>query len=230
LAGRRFAIAIDGPGGAGKSTVAKELARALGFTYVDTGAMYRAVAYFCIANGVDTNDEASVEKTLSAIDIRLKYKNGVQSVLVNGEDVSRAIRGQQFASGASQVAVFAAVRRKLVEIQKQMAEEEDVVMDGRDIGAYVLPDAQVKVYLYASVEERTRRRMKELERRGFRADYDTVKREIEERDYRDMHRAESPLVKAADAVELDTSGMPIPQAVAAILEMVRRQGLRVEDM
>ena len=176
-------IAIDGPAGAGKSTIAKRVAGELGFTYIDTGAMYRTMAYYYIENGVDTADEEAVSALCDKIEVKLKYIDGVQHVLLNGEDVSGFIRTDRIGSGASQISAYRKVRSSLLDLQRNMAKTDSVVMDGRDIGSVVLPDATVKIYLTASVEERARRRYAEYVQAGQDCDLEKIKKEIEERDH-----------------------------------------------
>ncbi|MGE4214941.1 MAG: (d)CMP kinase [Anaerotignaceae bacterium] len=214
-----FAIAIDGPAGSGKSTVAKIIAEELGIIYVDTGAMYRAVALFCIRNGVDTTDEVAVNMLLPKIKIRIVLEYGVQKIFLEDEDVSGKIRTQEVGQGASDVGLILAVREKLVEIQRDLAKGTSVIMDGRDIGTNVLTNAQVKIYLNASVEERAKRRLGELEGNGIKADIDEVRKQILFRDKNDMTREHNPLKKADDAIELDTTNMDINQVVTEIIKI-----------
>ena len=211
-----FAIAIDGPAGAGKSTIAKLLAKKYQFVYVDTGAMYRVVALHGLRLGLDLDDEAVVSGYVNKLDIVLRYVDGVQQVFLDEENVTEAIRTAEAGAGASRVAAHAAVREKLVDMQRQMAAQTSVVMDGRDIGTHVLPNAQVKIYLDASAETRAWRRCNELEGLQLAADYDTIKFELEKRDAYDMNREISPLRQAADAVRIDTSDMTMDEVVAAI--------------
>jgi len=215
-------IAIDGPAGAGKSTIAKRVAGELGFTYIDTGAMYRTMAYYYIENGVDTADEEAVSALCDKIEVKLKYIDGVQHVLLNGEDVSGFIRTDRIGSGASQISAYRKVRSSLLDLQRNMAKTDSVVMDGRDIGSVVLPDATVKIYLTASVEERARRRYAEYVQAGQDCDLEKIKKEIEERDHRDMTREISPLVCAEDAHVIDSSNMTIDEVCEAVFELVRR--------
>ncbi len=198
-------IAIDGPSGTGKSTVAKELSKRLQMIYVDTGAMYRALGYGLNKIGVDLDNENDVEQNMDKVTLELKYIDGAQHVFANNEDVTSTIRTQEVSTFASKVAVYKNVRQKLVAMQQEMARTSDVVMDGRDIGTKVLPDAKFKFYLDASAEVRTKRRINELNEKGIECDYDTILKEIVERDERDKNRAESPLVKAEDAILIDTS-------------------------
>lgn len=202
-----YKIAIDGPSGTGKSTAAKRLAKRLSFIYIDTGAMYRAVGLYCFRNNIDINDEKAVSDSLKNIDIRIYYDNGNQEVMLNDEVVSSAIRENQISMYASCVSKYKDVRVKLVELQRKLASENSVIMDGRDIGTVVLPDASVKVFLTASVSVRSLRRYKELVEKGKDVELDTITKEMEERDYQDTHRSVDPLRKADDAIELDSSNM-----------------------
>lgn len=211
-----FNIAIDGPAGAGKSTIAKKLAKELGYVYVDTGAMYRAMAYFFLQQGVDKDDEAAITAAVSGADVTIRYENGAQQVLLNGENVTAYLRTEQVGNMASATSVYPAVRTKLVALQQKLAKTTDVIMDGRDIGTCVLPDAQVKIYLTASVDTRAKRRYNELVEKGEAADLEKIATDIEARDNRDMHREMSPLRQAEDAVLVDSSDMSIDEVVAAI--------------
>lgn len=211
-----FNIAIDGPAGAGKSTIAKTLAKELGYVYVDTGAMYRAMAYFFLQKGINKDDEAAITEAVDGADVTIRYENGVQQVLLNGENVTGCLRTEQVGNMASSTSVYPAVRTKLVALQQKLAETTDVIMDGRDIGTCVLPDAQVKIYLTASVETRAKRRYMELMEKGEPADLEKIATDIKERDHRDMHREMSPLRQAEDAVLVDSSDMSIVEVVSAI--------------
>lgn len=214
-------IAIDGPAGAGKSTIAKRIARKLGYIYVDTGAMYRAMAYYLIQNQVDAADQEAIAAACQHADISICYQDGEQVVLLNGENVNAYLRTEAVGNMASVSSVVPEVRKKLVELQQKLARETDVVMDGRDIGTVVLPDADVKVYLTASVETRAKRRFLELQEKGEPADLAKIAADIEDRDYRDMHRDISPLRQAEDATLVDSSDMTIDQVVERILELCR---------
>jgi len=214
------AIAIDGPSGAGKSTIAKKLAETLGFMYVDTGAMYRAVAFYCIENGIDTLDEASVIKHLDDIAIDLKIIDGTQNVFLNGQNVSDKIRTQKVSKHTSQVAAIREVRARLVKLQRVIAKNNNVVVDGRDIGTVVLPDADLKIFLTASIEARTLRRMKDLERLGNTPDFELLKKEIAARDERDENREVDPLRQADDAILLDSSNMTAEEVVNFIAKKI----------
>ncbi len=215
-------IAIDGPAGAGKSTIAKILAKELGFIYVDTGAMYRCMTLFYIRQGVSSDDAASIEKYIDQIDVGLKYIDGTQHVYLNGEDVSGLIRTEEVSAMTSAVAVYPVVRAKLLDLQRNLAASNDVIMDGRDIGTYVLPDAELKIYLTASVDSRAERRYKELIEKGDDVNLEDIKAEIAERDERDMNRETAPLRQAEDAVYLDTSDMSIDEVVNYIKELSER--------
>ena len=217
---KKINIAIDGPAGAGKSTIAKSLAKSRNMVYVDTGAMYRAIGLYCSRKGINGNDETAVVGELNNINVSLAYENGEQVVYLNGENVNGLIRTPEAGNMASAVSVHGKVRAKMVELQQNLAKTTSVVMDGRDIGTVVLPDAEVKIYLTASSEVRAKRRYDELVAKGMECDLATLQKEIEERDYRDMNREVSPLKKAEDAVELDTSYMTIPEVVDAMQKIV----------
>ena len=212
-------IAIDGPAGAGKSTIAKKVAKSLGFIYVDTGAMYRAMALYMIKMGVDASDADKISATCTSADITIKHENGEQVVYLNGENVNGLIRTEEVGNMASASSVNGDVRRKLVELQQKMAKTTDVVMDGRDIGTVVLPDANLKVYLTASSRVRAERRYKELIAKGTECNIDDIEKDIIDRDYRDMHRENSPLKQAEDAVLLDSSDMTIDEVAEKILDL-----------
>ena len=217
-----FNIAIDGPAGAGKSTIAKRLAKELGFIYVDTGAMYRAMAYHFLCSGIRPEDEATISAVCREVDVTIVYENGEQQVILNGENVNGVIRTEEVGNIASATSVYPVVREKLVELQRQLAAKADVIMDGRDIGTCVLPDAQVKIYLTASVGTRAKRRYDELTGKGEACDLSGIAKDIEERDYRDMHRETSPLRQADDAVLVDSSKMDIDEVVAEIRGIYER--------
>lgn len=214
-------IAVDGPAGAGKSTIAKRLAKNLGFIYVDTGAMYRAMAYYFLQNGIAAEDEAAIAAACPNVDVTIVYEDGEQQVILNGRNVNGAIRTEEVGNMASATSVYPVVREKLVELQRQLAARSDVIMDGRDIGTCVLPDAQVKIYLTASSATRAKRRFDELSAKGVSCDLAEIERDIIDRDYRDMHREMSPLKQADDAVLVDSSDMDIDEVVAAITEVYR---------
>ena len=217
---KRFAIAVDGPAGSGKSTVAKAVARKLGIIYVDTGAMYRTVALYCMQEGISIADEAAVVNSLDGLNMRIEPGAEGQKIFLNEEDVTTKIRTAEIGKGASDVGAYQKVRERMVEIQQEMAKELSVIMDGRDIGTVVLPDAEVKIYLDAGVEERARRRVGELEAKGETADFEEIKKMIIQRDYNDMNREHSPLKKAEDAICLDSTGMSIEEVQQAILNIV----------
>ena len=219
-------VAIDGPAGAGKSTIAKRIARRLGYIYVDTGAMYRAMAYYLIENQVDAADKEAIAAACQYADISICYQDGEQVVLLNGENVNAYLRTEAVGNMASVSSAVPEVRKKLVELQQKLARETDVVMDGRDIGTVVLPDADVKVYLTASVETRAKRRFLELQEKGEPADLAKIAADIEDRDYRDMHRNISPLRQAEDATLVDSSDMTIDQVVQAIIDTAKAHGLK----
>ena len=217
---RKINIAIDGPAGAGKSTIAKALAKSRSMVYVDTGAMYRAIGLYCTRNGIAGDDEAAIIGALDNINVSLGYENGEQVVYLNGENVNGFIRTPEAGVMASAVSVYSKVREKMVELQQALAEKTSVVMDGRDIGTVVLPKAEVKIYLTASSVVRAKRRYDELVAKGMECDLVQLQKEIEERDYRDMNREVSPLKKAEDAVELDTSDLSIEEVVEAMQRIV----------
>ena len=212
-------IAIDGPAGAGKSTIAKRLAKKLGFIYVDTGAMYRAMAYYFLQHNIDAKDENAIAAACPDVDVTITYENGEQQVLLNGENVNGVIRNEEVGNMASSTSVYPVVRKKLVELQRQLAKSADVIMDGRDIGTCVLPDAQVKIYLTASSATRAKRRYDELTEKGVSCDLAEIEKDIIDRDYRDMHRETTPLRQAEDAVLVDSSEMNIDEVVDAIYQV-----------
>ena len=215
-----ISVAVDGPAGAGKSSVSKAVAKSLGYTYIDTGAMYRAVALFAINNGIDAKNETEkLVSRLNEVEIDIKYTDEGQQIYLLGENVSKRIREEDVSVGASNVAVIPEVRKKLVELQRKMAESANVIMDGRDICSYVLPNADVKVYLTASVECRAMRRFKELEGKGEDCDFEQIRQDIQERDERDMTREIAPLKQAEDATLIDSSEMGIDDVVKAIIAL-----------
>lgn len=219
-------VAIDGPAGAGKSTLARRLAAELGYIYVDTGAMYRAIGLYALRAGKDPKDNAAVDALLPEIELRLASIAGEQHIYLKDEDVNTAIRTEAAGMAASAVGANPAVRAFLLELQRSMAKKQDVLMDGRDIGTVVLPDAEVKVFLTASAEERARRRMLELEERGTPEPYAAILRAIQERDWNDTHRDAAPLRQAEDAVLLDTTALDFVQSEDALLHIIReRPGL-----
>ena len=214
-----YKIAIDGPSGTGKSTTAKILSKDLSFIYIDTGAMYRAVGLYCVKNGIDIEDEETIVKHLDNIDINIFYKDGNQEIELNGEIVSKEIRENHISHCASVVSTYQPVRDKLVLLQQKLAKKNSVIMDGRDIGTVVLPDADLKIYLITDIKVRAERRYKELLERGQSVELDKVLEELNERDYRDTHRENSPLKRADDAIELDNSNMTIEEVVDKIKEL-----------
>ena len=214
-----YSIAIDGPAGAGKSTIAKKIAKEKGFIYVDTGAMYRAMAFYLIQKGIKPSETEKISEACKEADITISYENGEQIVWLNGENVNPYLRTEEVGNMASASSVNRDVRIKLVELQQKLAKTNRVVMDGRDIGTCVLPDADVKVYLTASSKVRAKRRYEELVSKGENCDIDAIEADIIERDERDMTREMSPLRQAEDAVLLDSSDMDVEQVVKAILDM-----------
>lgn len=217
-----IAVAVDGPAGAGKSSVSKAVAKDMGYTYIDTGAMYRSAALFAIENGISIRNERDVLiSRLDEIKIALKNENGVQRVYLNGNDVSERIRQEDVSVGASDIAVIPEVRVKLVAMQQEMAKTADVIMDGRDICSAVLPDAQVKIFLTASVDARAKRRYDELTAKGIECDYEKLKADIEYRDKNDSERAMSPLKQADDATLVDTTDLTFDESVERIKELIR---------
>lgn len=212
-------IAIDGPAGAGKSTIAKLVAKKLSFVYIDTGAMYRAIALNMLRKGIDASDKETIEAECKGIDVTIRFVDGAQRVFLSGEDVTPHLRTQEVGDMASAVSVYEKVRAQMVALQQTLAREADVVMDGRDIGTVVLPGADLKIYLTASVAVRARRRYDELVAKGETPDLAEIEREIEERDTRDMTRAHSPLKKADDAEEIDSSDMTIDEVADRVLSL-----------
>ncbi len=218
-----FNVAIDGPAGAGKSTIAKRVAKQLGFIYVDTGAMYRAMALYLLRNNVEKEDADAIGTKCQEADISIRYENGEQIVLLNDENVNGLIRTEEVGNMASVSSANPLLREKLVELQKKLASEADVIMDGRDIGTCVLPNADVKVYLTASSKVRAMRRFKELEAKGAACDLDQIEADIIERDHRDMTREHSPLRQAEDAVLVDSSDMSIDEVVDKICALAQEK-------
>ena len=215
-----YAIAIDGPSGAGKSTIARVLAKELGLIYVDTGALYRAIGYYMISLNISIDDTAAVIAALDGVRVSLAYVNGEQRVFVNEADVSERIRTPQISMAASKVSAIPAVRAFLLQLQRDMAASQSVIMDGRDIGTTILPNADVKIFLTASPESRAQRRYKELIEKGESATYDDVLADMIKRDYDDSHRSISPLSKAADAIEVDTSTLTLEESITCMKETV----------
>ena len=215
-----FQIAIDGPAGAGKSTIAKLVAQKLGYTYIDTGAMYRAMGLFFDENGPWPETEEGIKELSGKADITIKYIGKELTVFLNGNNVNGIIRGEKAGASASKVSTYPAVREKLVELQQKMAGEMDVVMDGRDIGTIVLPDADLKIYMVADVKERAKRRYIDMLEKGQHESIEEIIRDLEARDYQDMHRAASPLRQADDAILLDTTKMTIYDVVDNIIALI----------
>lgn len=218
-----YQIAIDGPAGAGKSTIAKAIARKLGYIYVDTGAMYRAMALYLLRQGIRPEETEKIEAASRRADITIVYENGAQQVLLNGENVTGLLRTEEVGNMASASSVNKEVRMKLVELQRELAAKENVVMDGRDIGTYVLPDAKVKIYLTASSACRAKRRYDELAAKGEACDLEVIEADIIARDRRDMTREFAPLRQAGDAVAVDSSDMTVDEVTERILELVREK-------
>lgn len=219
-----FSIAIDGPAGAGKSTIARRVAASLGGVYVDTGAIYRTVAYAVFSNGVHPENEEGVAALLPKLTLKLVWPgDGLQHMLLNEEDITSQIRRPEISAMASQISAIPAVRQFLLETQRQTARENSVIMDGRDIGTVVLPDADVKIYLSASAEVRARRRWLELQEQNRSDSYEEVLQQMKERDHRDMHREIAPLRAAEDAVSVDTSDLTLEESVAAIIKIIQER-------
>ena len=222
--GKKISIAIDGPAGAGKSTIARRLAGEMGYRYVDTGAIYRTVAYFMDLWGVSPKDVDGVSRYIDELTVGIEYDDtGKQHMLMNGMDVTDDIRSQEISQKASLIAAHAVVREMLLEMQREVARQYDVVMDGRDIGSVVLPKATVKIFLTASPEVRARRRCDELLAKGQKAQYEKVLREIQQRDYQDTHREIAPLKMTRDSIKLDTSDMSIDEVVAAMKKIIEEK-------
>ncbi len=216
-------VAIDGPGGAGKSTSARAAAKELGYIYVDTGALYRAVGVNALRKGVDTKDKTAVAASIEGISVDLVFENGEQKVLLNGEDVSVEIRTPPASMAASDVSAVPEVRAFLFDLQRDIASRNNCIMDGRDIGTVVLPDAQVKIFLTASAEERAKRRFAELQAKGSTVSYQSVLDELIERDYNDSHREIAPLKPAEDGVLLDTTGVSLDEQVQKIISIIKEK-------
>ena len=217
-------IAIDGPAGAGKSTIAKLTAERLGFIYIDTGAMYRALAVYFLENGIDINDEQSVSAAVKNATVSIKHAKGEQHVFLNGRDVSGLLRAEKVGDAASKTSAYRAVREHLLSLQREQAEKADVIMDGRDIGTAILPNADIKIYLDASCDERARRRLLQLKEKGLESEsFEKLKEEIRERDYRDMHRQVSPLKKAEGAIVIDSTEMSVEEVGKKIEALLREK-------
>lgn len=217
-----LSIAIDGPAGAGKSTIAKTLAEQLHMNYVDTGAMYRGIAYYFMLNQVDIEKENMRKRALETVDMQIEYIQNQQRVILNGSDVTNKLRQEEIGNMASEAAVYQDVRLKLVDLQRKIAKSHSVVMDGRDIGTYVLPDASIKIYLTASSKIRATRRWKELKGKGIESDLKEIEKEIEKRDQRDMNRTTAPLRKAEDAIYVDTDNLSIKEVIDLIQKYIQR--------
>ena len=215
-----ISIALDGPGGAGKSTIAKALAKKLGYIYVDTGALHRAIGLYMIKKGVDLKNADAIVEKLDEVKVELKYVNDEQRVLLCGDDVSEDIRKPEVSMAASDVSAVPAVRDFLLGLQRKMANENNVIMDGRDIGTVVLPNAEIKLFLTASAEERAMRRYKELIEKGKDVEYETVYKELCERDYQDSHREIAPLRPADDATVIDTTGNDLEKSVQVLMDFI----------
>ena len=218
-----FNIAIDGPAGAGKSTIARMLSQKLSYIYVDTGAMYRATALYYLTNNININDEKEINKYIDKVNINIIYENGLQLVLLNGPNVSELIRTESVSHGASVVSTYQTVRERMVKLQQEIASKQNVIMDGRDIGTVVLPTAKLKIFLTASVLERSKRRYKELQQKGVDTSLKKIVDDLKERDYRDSHRENSPLKQADDALLLDTTTLSIDEVVDKILEIYNKK-------
>ncbi|MBQ2801306.1 MAG: (d)CMP kinase [Lachnospiraceae bacterium] len=218
-----YSIAIDGPAGAGKSTIAKKIAKELSYIYVDTGAMYRAMALFFLRKGIKPEEEVKISEECKNADITIEYKNGEQQVILNGENVNGLIRTEEVGNMASATSVNGDVRKKMVELQQQLAKRTDVIMDGRDIGTKVLPMAELKIYLTASSRTRAERRYKELQEKNIACDIETIEKDIIDRDYRDMHRENSPLMQAEDAVLVDSSDMNAEEVATHIIQLFKEK-------
>ncbi len=219
----QYSIAIDGPAGSGKSSVSKEIAKILNIVYIDTGAMYRTVGLYCLRNHINLDNAEEIQKALQNIDMKITLSEGKQTIYLNGEDVTETIRTQQAGKAASDVAVIYAVREKLVQIQRELSKGHSVIMDGRDIGTNVLPHATVKIYLNASVEQRTNRRCHELMLLGKEYDKKRIEYEIIQRDENDKNRKYNPLKKAEDAIEIDNSNMDMEQTIKTILNIIKQK-------
>ncbi|MCC2253091.1 (d)CMP kinase [Ruminococcus sp. CLA-AA-H200] len=216
-----YNVAIDGPAGAGKSTIAKLVAKEKGYIYVDTGAMYRGLAVHFLRKGINADDRSAVADACADAEVTIGYENGAQQVYLNGGNITDLIRGEEVGNMASRTSAIPEVREKLLELQRSLARSHDVVMDGRDIGTNILPDADVKVYLTASVQTRAKRRFDELQEKGVACDLKEIERDIRERDERDMNRDIAPLKQAEDAVLIDSSDMTIPEVTAEICRLCR---------
>ena len=218
-----YNVAIDGPAGAGKSTIAKLVAKEKGYIYVDTGAMYRGLAVHFLKKGLSGDDKKAVIDACDDAKVTIGYENGIQQIYLNGENITEQLRTEKVGNMASKTSVIPEVRAKLLELQRSLAREKDVIMDGRDIGTVVLPHAQVKIFLTASPEERARRRYEELLEKGMEADYEQVLAELKQRDYDDSHRAVAPLVPADDSILVDSTGLTREEALQRLLKTVQEK-------
>lgn len=218
-----FSVAIDGPAGAGKSTIAKLVAKKLNFIYVDTGALYRAIGLYALKKGIDPQDKLLITPLLIEININLQFKNGEQKVIMNGEDVSSSIRTPEASMAASAVSAIPSVREFLFSLQRNIAKNSNVIMDGRDIGTVILPNANVKIFLTAAAHERALRRYNELKQKGIELNFDDVLKDIEERDYNDSHRSIAPLKPAADAILIDTTDLNLEQSAEKIELLIKEK-------
>jgi len=225
---RYINIAIDGPSGAGKSTIARILAGELGYIYVDTGAMYRAIGYYIAQCGVEIDNEDTVSAVVPLADVELRYIGGIQHVYVNGTDVTNKIRTPRMSEYASVASSYASVREHLLDLQRNIAKENNIIMDGRDIGTTVLPDAQIKIYLQADVRDRAQRRYDELCLKGEKVTFSEVLNDMRQRDYRDSHREISPLKKADDAIVLDTTGNTLEQSIGEMRAIIEAKLAEIE--
>ena len=220
-----YNVAIDGPAGAGKSTIAKLVAKEKGYIYVDTGAMYRGLAIHFLNKGIEPGETDKVMEACKDAEVTIAYEDGVQHVYLNGNDISSRLRNEEVGNMASVTSAIPEVRKKLLELQQNLAKTQDVIMDGRDIGTFVLPGADVKIYLTASVQTRAKRRYDELKEKGVSCNIEEIQKDIEDRDYRDMHREMSPLKQAEDAVLLDSSELNIDEVVLAIEKICKEKGI-----
>ena len=218
--GDMISIAVDGPSGAGKSTLAKALADRLGYIYADTGALYRTIGLYMLEKKIETKDSEAVAESLKGLDIRLEHRDGSQRIYLNGNEIGEEIRAPEVSMAASDVSAHPTVRDFLLELQRKIAEQSNVIMDGRDIGTVVLPNATLKIFLTADVKERAQRRLSQLEKQGIKADYSEVLSDMRRRDYNDTHRETAPLRKAHDAVLIDTTGMEKEQSMERLYSVV----------
>lgn len=216
-----YNVAIDGPAGAGKSTIAKLVAKEKGYIYVDTGAMYRALAVYFLEKGIAAEEAEKIIAAAREAEVSIRYEEGAQQVYLNGENITPKLRTEEVGNMASMTSPIPEVRERLLELQRSLAREKDVIMDGRDIGTNILPDADVKIYLTASVETRAQRRYQELTEKGVTCDFEEIAKDIQERDTRDMNRETAPLKQAEDAVLVDSSDMTIPEVVETIIKLCR---------